>query len=1379
MDFYKVCHKTGSGDTVDVEPRFKSCGFSDVILFAKNIRYFWDEANQIWSNDESRLVSVINNDILQEYDKLVKDPKQNYRVVIPHLMESTSDKTWVEYLKFKSTAVENFHLMDPNLTWQNTETVKEDYVTKRLSYSLEPGDYSAFDELIGYLYSAEERRKLEWAIGSIVSGKSKEIQKFIVLFGAPGTGKGTILDIIKLLFKGYVAEFNAKELGMSTAQFATAPFKTNPLVAINGDGDLSRIEDNTKLNSIVAHETILVNDKNEKAFPMAPSAMLFIGSNKPVKITDMNSGLIRRLIDVRPTGKTLLPGRYRSLKRRIKLELGAIAWHCREVFEEMGEDAYNDYRPVDMIARTNIIYNYVMERYIQFKEDDGVPLKTAYEQYIAYCAESGLDKIAKYKFRDELKEYFKEFRDSYYIEGKQFRNYYLGFRTEKFVSNITPKKEEIKDEVENNEPEPLTKTKSLLDIRWKDCKAQYANEDGKPIQAWDNVKTTLKDLDTTKQHYILPPSQSEIVMDFDFKDTEGNKDPKRNLEESYKWPDTYKEFSRGGGVHSHYIYDGDPTKLKRVLSECVEVKVFTGNSPLRRKLSYCNDIPIAHLKEGSLPLKEEKVRTFDGFKNEKMLRSVIAKHLRKEIVGYTKPSIDLINDCLNEAYDSKMTYDVTDLRPAILAFANNSSHNAEYCIKVVNMMKFKSEEAGTPTGTFEDDRLMFFDVEVFPNLFIVCYKFEDDDDCHKMINPTPRDITWLTNYKLVGFNNRRYDNHILYARMLGKSNEELFTLSQRIISGSENALYSEAYGLSYTDVYDYSAAINKMSLKKWEIKLGIDHVENEWPWDQPVPEELWDQIADYCCNDVRATEVVHKYLKGDWAARECMAALTGMSVNTSTNRLSQAFIFEDDKKPQSQFIYTDLAETFPGYRYDPKGIPKEEYNPGTKIVSGKSIYMGMDPSEGGFVYAKKGIFYDVVLLDIASMHPSTIEALNLFGDKYTKRYLDVKQARIYIKHGEIDKVREMFDGKLVPYLNDESSLKALSLAFKTILNSVYGLTTASFENAFRDPRNVDNIVAKRGALFMIKLLHEVEARGYTVVHIKTDSIKIANSGTMNTYQVPDIVDFVKSFGLKYGYSFEHEATYAKMALVNDAVYIAKYDHEGLRAEKEEDKHRDQWTATGAQFQEPFVFKTLFTKEPLIFKDYGQTMSCTTAFYLDLNEGYPNVEAEEKELKRLQTKFKKSIAGSHEWMQFKQRIDELKNDISKGHNYKFVGRVGSFVPVVDGVGGGKLIRKKEDHYDAASGTIGTRWLPSEMVKQLNLEDKINIGYFTNMADKAIEAISEYGDFEAFRSNDPPIIKTLPWVVPCGNERIQSCRDCPKFDIKTATCEDKFINDMTII
>ena len=132
------------------------------------------------------------------------------------------------------------------------------------------------------------------------------------------------------------------------------------------------------------------------------------------------------------------------------------------------------------------------------------------------------------------------------------------------------------------------------------------------------------------------------------------------------------------------------------------------------------------------------------------------------------------------------------------------------------------------------------------------------------------------------------------------------------------AFFGEAYNISYTDVYDFASAGNKKSLKKLEIEMGIHHQELGLPWDQPVPEELWTKVAEYCDNDVIATEAAFNYLEADWTARQILADLAGMTVNDTTNSLTTRIIFGNNRKPQSEFHYRNLAE--PVESLDPESM---------------------------------------------------------------------------------------------------------------------------------------------------------------------------------------------------------------------------------------------------------------------------------------------------------------------------------------------------------------------------------------------------------------------------------------------------------------------------
>ena len=1251
MDFYSIClHEVDSGPKkgrYEVFADFLVGRSKDIMVQGGKFYAVWDEAKGLWSKDEYDVQRLVDEDLDRYVSKLkITSPED---ITVQHL-RSFGSRKWAQFRAFLSNISDNSHELDNNLTFANTEVKKSDYATQRLSYPLEPGDISAWDELVGTLYSVEERAKIEWAIGAVVSGDAKKIQKFLVLYGPAGTGKSTILNIIQSLFTGYTTAFEAKALGGNNNAFATEAFKNNPLVAIQHDGDLSKIEDNTKLNSIIAHEDMTMNEKYKASYTARVNAFLFMGTNQPVKISDAKSGIIRRLIDVHPTGVKLSPNHYNALMSRIEFELGAIAWHCLQVYQKMGKNHYNGYRPLEMMLQTDVFFNFIEANYDVFKSQDGTSLKQAYALYKEFCADTGIDRVLpQYKFREELRNYFEDFKDRHVVGDITHRSYYMGFTAHPF-------KAPIKDNVQAFSL-VMEEDISLLDEEFKDCPAQLATSGGLPKKPWKEVGSTLADIETGQLHYLKVPSH-HIVIDFDLKGEDGEKDLERNLEAASSWPATYGEFSKSGtGIHLHYWYEGDTQELSTKFSEGIEIKAFHGDASLRRRLTKCNNVPIATLNSG-LPLKEKKLLTANTIQSERGLRELIAKNLRKEIHSGTKPSIDFIYKILDDAFESGLPYDVTDLRPRILAFANNSSNQPLVALKMVQKMKFVGKEVGSDKSLEETEApIVFFDVEVYPNLFVVCWKAQGQPEVTKMRNPSPDEVEQLFKFRLVGFNNRRYDNHILYARMMGYSNEALYKLSQKIISGNSAALFGEAFNISYADIFDFSSV--KQTLKKFGIQMGMDHVEMDIPWDEDVPDDKIEAVEEYCCNDVNLTEATFVERTQDFIARQILAELSGLTVNDTTQKHTAKIIFGNDRYPQSSFVYTRLEETFPGYTFD----------------AGKSLYKGLEPSEGGYVYAEPGLYEDVALLDVASMHPTSIEQLNLFG-KYTHNFSDLKTARIAIKNRHYEKARGLLNGRLAPFLTgNDVEAKGLSDALKIVINTVYGLTSAKFDNPFRDTRNVDNIVAKRGALFMIELQLFVQDKGFTVAHIKTDSIKIPNA-------TPEIIEAVFEFGRRYGYDFEHETTYDKLLLVNDAVYVACTGQ--------------KWTAVGAQFQHPYVFKSLFSHDRIEFDDMCETKQVTKgAMYLDFDSVKPSCETDPQ------------INGRH-----------------------FVGRFGRFVPMKEGCGGGLLLRVQDGKDYAVSGTKGFLWMEAHIVKErLGLEGfDIDETYFEGLVAEAHKAINKYGSLE---------------------------------------------------
>ena len=1288
MDFYRITSRKMRNGAIEVYPDFIIGKSKDLMVRGHDFYALYDEETGYWSTDPFFVKETVDRDL----DKYAAEMSNGYTDISIKYMKYNSSRSWKDFCDYLTKMPNNFIQLDCKPMFLDSKPEKKDYASKHLDYNLSSSKPKCWEELVGYLYSEEEKQKIEWAIGAIASGESKTIQKFIVFFGAPGTGKSTILEIIQKLFDGYWQPIDSSLLA-KRGDFALEAFRSNPLVGIEHEADLSRINDNSSLNSVVSHEVLLVNEKNKPKYPFKINTFLMMGSNKPVKITDAKAGTIRRLIDIQPTGKTIPEDRYFELFDGIDYELGAITNQCLKVYKKLGKSYYNSYKPLDMQSRTDAFYNFVEMHFDIFNDLDMITLKQAFELYKKYCTDdcAGEIKPVMYEFRDNLRDYFEHFDKELQVidkDGKRqhLRNVYSGFKAEKFKYKFKGKKND-----ENRPWLEFNETVSLLDETCKDCPAQYSNKHGVPSKPWKDVKSVLSDLDTTKEHYVQVPSNM-IVIDFDIKDVSGEKNFELNLAEAAKWPQTYAELSKSGkGIHLHYYYDGDVSLLSRSYADAIEVKVFTGNSALRRKLTMCNDIQVATISSG-LAIKQKSGRKMNEqvLKDEKHLRNCIIKALKLEVFPNHKPSIDYINMILTKAYESGIVYNVEDMRNDILTFAFASRNQSEYCVGVVKNMHFKSESESPPDLAYtNEDPVMFFDVEVYPNLFIFCYKKRGDKKVQSLINPTSEDMTKLifggNKKRWVGFNCRRYDNHIVYARSLGYTNEMLFDISQRIINekNDRGCYFGEAYNLSWADIYDY--ADKKQSLKKWEIALSrakslyeyghnfkkifeetdvtipseefiknleIKHQEMDWPWDQPLPEELWEKAADYCCNDVNATESVFEVTQNDLKVRMILSEISGLSINDPSRLHTTKIIFGDDKKPE--LVYTDLSELFPGYYYE----------------MGHSHYRGEDPGEGGYVFAVPGMYGRTPVLDVASMHPSSIIALNLFGE-YTVNFKMLKDIRVLIKHKQFDEVAKMFDGKLAKYLTNEDDAKQLSKALKLVINSVYGYTTAKFANPFKDPRNIDNIVAKRGALFMIDLKHIVQDElKYPVAHIKTDSIKIPGA-------TQDIIDRVVAEGKKFGYDFEIEEIFEKLCLVNDAVFVGKEEGTG------------EWITTGAQFQVPYVKKTLFTHEPLIFDDFCVTRAVKTSMYLEFDKPDGTVER------------------------------------------SFVGKVGQFCPMKSH--GGRLVcARGEDKYNSVTDSKDWLWLESEVVKELGYQDDIDLGYFEQKAQEAIETISQFGDFEEFVS-----------------------------------------------
>ena len=235
---------------------FQVFNSKDLMTRGRSFYAIYDERKQRWVKDEMEVVRLVDEEILARVNELEKEGQS----VHYNLMQNYESGIWQKYVSYIKNMPDNWQPLDNEMHWKNEKLCRENYATRVLPYALAPGSIDNYNVLMSTLYEPSERDKLEWAVGAILTGDSRYIQKFITLYGSAGSGKSTFLNIVQKLVEGYYISFNAKDL-VGRDAFGLEIFKNNPLVAIQHDGDLSKIEDNSTLNSIISHEEIVMNEK--------------------------------------------------------------------------------------------------------------------------------------------------------------------------------------------------------------------------------------------------------------------------------------------------------------------------------------------------------------------------------------------------------------------------------------------------------------------------------------------------------------------------------------------------------------------------------------------------------------------------------------------------------------------------------------------------------------------------------------------------------------------------------------------------------------------------------------------------------------------------------------------------------------------------------------------------------------------------------------------------------------------------------------------------------------------------------------------------------------------------------------------------------------
>lgn len=230
----------------------------------------------------------------------------------------------------------------------------------------------------------------------------------------------------------------------------------------------------------------------------------------------------------------------------------------------------------------------------------------------------------------------------------------------------------------------------------------------------------------------------------------------------------------------------------------------------------------------------------------------------------------------------------------------------------------------------------------------------------------------------------------------------------------------------------------------------------------------------------------------DYTARLILSKLSGLNVNATTTQHAAAFLFGNESRPCCWQIHLHrFRRTLPGYKYS----------------FGKSEYRGEDPGEGGYVYSEPGVYTDVALLDVAS--PIRLHLLRWTTSDRSRRSSLTWSIMHSYQAWRIRQSQEnvWWNTWRVP-ARPRVCGHAL-LCFEDYHKHRLWNDFAKFWIISSDT-NLTKTISWRSVALCSWLTWnmEVQKRGYTVAHIKTDSIKIPNADKK-------IIDFVFEYGKEY------------------------------------------------------------------------------------------------------------------------------------------------------------------------------------------------------------------------------------------------------------------------
>lgn len=374
--------------------------------------------------------------------------------------------------------------------------------------------------------------------------------------------------------------------------------------------------------------------------------------------------------------------------------------------------------------------------------------------------------------------------------------------------------------------------------------------------------------------------------------------------------------------------------------------------------------------------------------------------------------------------------------------------------------------------------LLFYDIEVYPNYFMLYGETESGDveffDSRDTVANIKSKLKYLMKtYYLVGYNNYAFDDKMISVMLNAPYTDIIYHTSCKLIDkDTDKMLFKVNYNLVSFDLFKDIGGF--VSLKQIMCNMGLNIEETPTDFHKDIDltdENLINEVIHYCQNDVRATKELAYKLMPTLNYRVWICEQAGYWSRGTNISMTNKVFAESPKYNALKLLKLPLKNKEVEQRFNYlDGQSKYDEQSSTVInIYGMDVKYSMGGGHGINDKHTRTLIKNLWALDYTSLYPWETILLNLYGDN-TYKYKDLLIKRTqklkpfmrkldeYIEQGldDIDLLKSWFkefdiNAETCPNLKGKSlnfwisvthellqHIDDMQLCYKLALNSLYG-----------------------------------------------------------------------------------------------------------------------------------------------------------------------------------------------------------------------------------------------------------------------------------------------------------------------------------------------------